>query len=293
MSESLGTVKEAQLDYLSLTFKPGWNRESARARVHALQDAENAAGEDSTPFRLRGYVGVAAGRVAWGDRPDGSLLQLAGATADVEARVLLPLASNCSRVDLAVTAKVSDPTLNPTVEGYAAGLEYKPRRGKPPAYELLQHSQLGTTLYMGDPKSDRRGRVYNKFDQSRQEYYRGCFRWECQLNSKLAAGGARRAVAAEDRAAYISAYVHRYFTERQVPAYFDPSGPPVALDSFRPRTDDLSRVMWLGQQVKPVVDLLLSHGREADVAAALGFGRPRPMPRGLPADVVAWLESAT
>lgn len=293
MSKCLGTVKEAAVDYLSLTFKPGWNRESARARVHVLQDAEGLSGEDSVPFRLRSYVGVATGRVAWGDRPDGSLLQLAGATADAEAAELLPLASNCTRIDLAVTAHLSDSTVNPTLEGYAAGVAYQPKRGKAPAYELLQHSQLGSTLYLGSPTSSRRGRVYNKFDQSRQEWYAGCFRWECQLNSQLAARGAARVLAAEDRRAYISAYVHRYFTERRVPAYFDPSGPTVPLDSFRPRTNDLSRIMWLGLQVKPVVNLLLAHGRQTDVAAALGLGEPSPTSEGLPADVGEWIASVT
>jgi len=292
MSQTDGRVKEAQLDYLSLTFRPGWNREAARARVETLQGAEDAEGERAVPFRLRGYHGVAVGRVAWGDRPDGSLLQLAGAPADLEASVLLPLASNCTRVDLAVTARVPKRLGSPVVKGYKAGLTYQPERGKPPAYSLLQHSQLGATLYVGSPDSDRRGRVYNKFTQSQQEYYAGCFRWECQLQRRLAPKAAARVLAQVDRKAYIKAYVARYFSERQVPVYFDPKAPDVALDTFRPRTSDLSRVMWLGRAVAPVVQGLIARGRWAEVQAALGGSYAEYAEQGLPADVGEWLNAA-
>lgn len=289
MAQTNGTIKESALDYLTLTFKPGWNREAARARALALQAAEDAQGEPRKPFRLHGYVGVADGRVAWGDRPDGSLLQLAGATAELEASLLLPLASHVSRVDLAVTVHLPDKSLDPAKEGYASGLAFQPTHGKAPIYDYRERSDGGKQLSIGSRTSPRYGRVYAKFEQCKLPFYLDCFRYECELKGPVAPHSAARAVGSADRGAFVAAYVHKYFSERAVPCYFDTPDPDVRLDSYRPRTSDLSRALWLARACKPVIDKLIARGRIADVAAALGLDYDAYKTRGFTPDFATWL----
>ena len=293
MAQTNGTIKEAALDYLTLTFKPGWNREAARARAVAVQKTEDEDGEPSAPFRLHGYVGVAHGRVAWGDRHDGSILQLAGATAELEASVFLPLASHVSRVDMAVTVHLPDKSLDPAKEGYASGLAFQPTHGKPPIYDYRERSDGGKQLSIGSRTSPRYGRVYAKFEQCKLPFYVDCFRYECELKGALAPRSAARAVGSPDRGGFVAAYVHKYFSERAVPCYFDTPDPDVRLDSYRPRTSDLSRALWLARACKPVIDKLIARGRMADVVAALGLDYSAYKEQGLPAELEDWLRPHT
>lgn len=277
MSDEQGVVKEAQIDWLTLTFKEGGKWYIAKAAAERALERERADGCDEQLLRFQGYEGRQAGRCGYGTRDDGAIIRLSGGLADEGARDLIPLASNVSRIDLAVTARLPDNFPNPMTEGYRLGPTTPVERGTGPAYQLIQHSTKGATLYVGARTSQAFGRVYDKWRESQLAYYRGCVRFELEAKGRL---GSRLAVAVagdSDRGATIRAKVHDYFSERGVPVPFERGGGDLRVASYRPRTDDLSRILWLGTQVKGVVDELRARGRGADVDAALGL-RVDPLP---------------
>lgn len=258
------------MDWLTLTFKEGGKWEAARvAAQHALQ-REVADGEDEKPLRFQGYDGCQAGRVGYGTRDDGAIIRLSGSLADEGLRDLLPLASNVSRIDLALTLSLPPTWPNPMKEGFRVGPTIKPARGAAPDYQLIEHSRQGTTLYVGARTSPRFGRVYDKWKQSQLDFYRGCTRYELEAKGRLAARVAAAVAGAADRRSTIRVYVRDYFQPRGVDVPYDETDADLHLSLYRPRTSDFSRLHWLGTQVKGVIDDLRARGRDADVDAALG-----------------------
>jgi hypothetical protein len=270
MSDAAQPVKESQIDWLTLTFKEGGKWIAARlAAEHALE-LEKADGCDEQDLRFQGYSGWQAGRVGFGTRDDGGILRLSGALADEGAADLIPLASNVSRIDVAVTAQLPDGFPNPMLEGFKVGPATPAIHGQRPNYQLIQHSTQGTTLYVGARTSQAFGRCYDKWRQSELAYYAHCVRFELEAKGKLGSRLALALAGDPDRRSSIRATVHDYFSQRGVPCPFDRGCGDLHVASYRPRTDDLSRILWLGRQVKPVIDELRSRGRMADIAAALG-----------------------
>jgi hypothetical protein len=270
MSDTRPTVKEAQVDWLTLTFKEGGPWIRAKANALALQAAEARDGEDTTPVWFKGYTGEQCGRVGILQRDDGGLIRVSGALADEAFPHLQPLASNVSRIDLAVTLRLPPGYPNPMKEGYARGPTMVPPRGAAPDYQLIEHSRKGTTLYVGSRTSPRFGRVYDKWAESQLDFYRGCTRYELEAKSRLAARLAAVVASAPDRRSTIRAVVRDYFEPRGVTVDCDDDDPDVRVSAYRPRTSDLSRLHWLSTQVKGVADDLRARGRGADVDAALG-----------------------
>jgi hypothetical protein len=270
MSEERPTVKEAQVDWLTLTFKEGGKWQAARIRAEHLLLQEVEDGEDEEDLHFQGYSGRQAGRVGYGVRDDGALLRLSGAISDEHLSDLVPLASNISRIDLAVTMKLPPNYPNPMKEGFRLGPTIKPARGAAPDYQLIEHSRQGTTLYVGSRTSPRFGRVYDKWKESQLAFYAGCTRYELEAKSKLAARLAAAVASAPDRRGTIRVLVRDYFQPRGVLIPDDEADDDLHISAYRPRTSDLSRLHWLGTSVKGVVDDLRARGRGADVAAALG-----------------------
>jgi len=262
--------QESQVDWLTLTFREGGKWQAARAAAEHALEREKADGCDEQPLRFQGYDGRQAGRIGFGVRDDGALVRLSGALADEGLADLLPLASNVSRIDLAVTMKLPKGYPNPMKEGFRLGPTIKPARGAPPDYQLIEHSRQGTTLYVGSRTSPRFGRVYDKWKESQLDWYAGCTRYELEAKSRLAVRLAAAVAGAADRRSTIRVLVRDYFQPRGVNVPDDETDDDVSISAYRPRTSDFSRLHWLGTQVKQVVDELRARGRGADVAAALG-----------------------
>jgi len=269
MSDAVVRVKESRLDWLTLTFKEGAKWQPARIRAQHLVENEEQDGEDRATFSWQGYSGESCGRVRYGVRDDGALLQLSGALADDHFVHLQPLATNVPRIDLAVTVELPENHPNPVTEGYASGPFAPPGRGKPIDYQIIRHSRKGDTLYVGARTSQRYGRIYNKWNESQLDWYRGCYRYELEAKGRLGSRLAAALAGVADRGSATRAIVHDYFTGRGCPAPWTKVGGDLPVASYRPRTADLSRLLWLARQVKPVVDGLRARGRGADVDAAL------------------------
>jgi hypothetical protein len=282
MSEQSGTVKESQVDWLTLTFREGGKWEAAKVAAEHALEREISDGENEQLLRFQGYDGRQAGRVGFGTRDDGALIRLSGALADAGLADLLPLASNVSRIDLAVTIKLPADYPNPMKEGFRLGPTIKPARGAAPDYQLIEHSRQGTTLYVGSRTSPRFGRVYDKWKQSQLAFYAGCTRYELEAKSKLAARVAAAVAGAPDRRGTIRVLVRNYFQPRGVLIPDDEADDDLHISAYRPRTSDLSRLHWLGTQVKGVTDDLRARGRGADVDAALGTNAEAIPPARLP-----------
>src|SRR3972149_6894842 len=112
-------------------------------------------------WKWRGYEGCAIGGIRWATRADSDILILSGQDAQALWPIYAHLATNCSRVDLAVTARTHKcyPRL---LHAYKAWLNVNGSGLARRCTTIERVDGIGMTLNVGKRASDQFGRVYDK-----------------------------------------------------------------------------------------------------------------------------------
>lgn len=266
-----GEVIESRVDWLTMTAAGTTERQDLEALAAEIVTTQQVAGAEVKPWGHWGYNGFGTTHAHYGQRPDSDCLVLSSALADDYLSRAVPLASHVSRLDSCVTVRAPDADDTLIIGGFDAGRTAIFRGGHKPSFELLQHSQRGTTLYVGSRASRTFGRLYNKHRESELAYYAGCFRYEVEQKNDVASNRARDLAADPDRRATLQRDVYSFFANRGVDPVFAPGDGRLSAIPFRPHTDDQRRLLWLAGQVRKSVAALCDRGREEDVRAALGL----------------------
>lgn len=273
-----GIVIESQLDWLTCAVHTERGAEELEHYARMLARTGEGKDERETPFRLKGYQGWQVGRVRFGSRPGAALIQLSGDAAATHFDDLAPVADSISRVDIAVTARLSQTDNDLGLRSYlnAQGWYLNHNNAARPSFH--GDADGGYTCYVGERTSDWFLRVYNKavetrLDPDQAEHYRDCWRYELEckggttgnLVAELAAHeGDARAAAIQDM---VWEYVHRH---GMVPA-FPKAGSVALVPGFRRRSDRASKLNWLARSVAPAVTWLAETGDAAEIYEALGL----------------------
>jgi hypothetical protein len=276
--QSSTVVLESQLDWLTASFHTRDSADRANADADRWARQERDAGAEVLPFHLGGYVGWMAGRVRFGRRLDGGLLQLSGDLAERHVADVAARASNVSRVDLAVTVRLEPPRADVASTGYGDALAYRtvhPTSARP---FLNMDGDGGQTLYLGDRTSNWFLRVYNKQaecverrDEQGTSHYAGCWRYELEVKGPDALRQAQLYPAIEDRPRYVQGYVHQWAENHGLLPAFPYDGGQKLEPGFRRRSDRETRIQWLGQSVRPAVQWLLESTPRDELITLLGL----------------------
>ena len=254
MTDSLpqmATVVAADVDWLSYSVRASsasdlllrWRDE----RFRVLADE----GFDEKRYSAHGYSYRARGSVAVGIGEREIVCQLSGISARDGWREGARWATQCSRIDLAVTARTDTRTDSLAREGYRAA-DARPRgRGRASALTLIQAQDRGDTLYVGSRASDQLGRLYDKWRESGDEHYRDCWRWEVQYRRAQAMSHLRALALSDTPAASITATVASWFTNRGVRSAYRVDADSLAPGSSRPLPDDARWLAWVRACVQP------------------------------------------
>lgn len=269
---------EVGLDWLACTF-PAETTEDAGFWRSATLFAEELAdrGETVRDGTLLGYRGMYVGKLFFGQREDGTFIRATGPLAMECFERMYVESMHVSRMDLQVTAwfspndekvgKMSQRLATLYNESLSAA-----RRRKITSYE---NNEGGYTLYIGSRTSDHYCRLYNKFAESKEEIYRGAWRYEVELHNQSAT---RCAVALnlqyEHMKSSILATVREYYQERGVYlTWAHAAEGPLSWAVDRGMSDDETSLRWLSTQVRPTVARLIKKGYTADVLAALDLAQ--------------------
>lgn len=265
-------VKEVRVDYVTLTARRQETRKALIVFGQTITVAEQRSGADVRPFAWQGYRGLSAGHVTWGDREDGSLLRLGGDLAAHHWRTAARAYDNCTRLDLAVTARRSPPARQLAEVAFERAREEIERGASNGLTSLVMDNRGGQTCYIGSRTSDRFARLYDKEKESAQEEYAGCWRWELETKGDVAVALLRQLVRADDAGPLARATVHQHFTSKGCRPPWPSTGEPAALSIKKPESDDATRLRWLRDQVAPSVARLTERGKLIEVLRALGLG---------------------
>lgn len=268
-----GSVLAAGVDWLTCTSAIPATAELLGAVGWEITYAEADAGNDLRPFHWKGYEGITAGGSTIGVRHDGTMVRLTSETAAVHWRRCAALASNISRIDLAVTVRL-DPEADPALEVYENSPADSGERGRRVRKRgNLRDTEGGATTTLGSRNSERYGRLYNKGVESGEERFNNAWRWEVEYKGDTAKVVAREVASGDVEASAVLALTWDQFRRWGYPPVWGTNAeiPPFTLG--RKRTDDYRRLEWLRRQVRPVVRHLADKGLLSEVLAALDLER--------------------
>ena len=282
MADHSTTVLEAQVDWLTCSYRGDKKSRSLASFAIDCENIEAERGDKRQKFGLNGYEGWRTGRVRWGAKDNATLIQLSGQLADDYAGSLIPDATTITRLDLQVTARPNPPNID---YGQQALRELTSWYLDHPLSAVPSHTSDangGWTTYVGARRSPTFARLYNKgaecigrSDGPGYQRYRDAWRWELECHDAFASSLAVGVAGVGDRAAFIQNYVHDYFSRRGHRCLFAPGSDPVYRAGSSRRSDRQTRLHWLSHSVAPAVRELLGQPNPQEVIDALGLG-PSP-----------------
>jgi DNA relaxase NicK len=274
-----GEIEEvrAGIDWLSCTLSidsqggQGWAAACVDI-IGSVADEGHAVGS----FGLNGYKGILTGGCFYGKRDDGWYLQLSGAHAQEHYRRITRADLGVSRLDLAVTVKFRTMPNQLGQDAYtnaAKSAQSLPgTRSRKIWY--MSGSDNGYTLYIGSPKSEQRGRLYNKEVQSDEPSFLRTWRYEVVLRNALADQQFASLCAVHEiyTPLLVSAVVREWYNARGVICPWSNEQSDGILPVVRKAPSDAAKkLLWLQKQVKPAVKWLIEAGYEGEVYTALGL----------------------
>lgn len=265
----------ASVDWLTITAKDKMRRDQIYARFARVLAAMELMGEMPRDWAWKGFEGKTVSGFKWGTREDCDILIASGQDAASFWRVFAPWSQNCSRLDLAVTAR-SRKAYPGLLGAYVAWLRVNGSKTVKKATQVRKVDGIGETLYIGSRSSDQMGRVYDKGAQSGQMVdISRLWRYEVEFKDQRSAAMMHNLMqisGSRHLSKTIQSTVFRWFDLRDIPPIFDSLGGNDVLVSIQATQTDASRkLLWLSKQVRPTVRHLVEAGYEAEVCAALGL----------------------
>lgn len=284
-----GNLHDWGVDYLRVTADSEAGKKAillawakGRAQMERLGDRVRKGG-------MQGFTGESCGPLFYGRNDTHFMLQASGGKAD-ELFPTLPWDSlHCTRIDVQITLQYDayDPAIAQTIgTRRARGFLDHGRQPKPRQNLHIGYGR-GDTLSIGSRSSPRYGRIYDKQQESKDERYARCWRFEVEYKDPVADKVVEflRNSPSLDRA--VAASVAGQMAEWGL-ALDLPVEPVLVAGSVGRREYDSDRaIKWLESQVRPTVERLLGTVDRASVLAALGLEEagerpdwiiPRPAP---------------
>ena len=229
-----------------------------------------AAGNNSYPWRFKGYVGRKCGQLSYGEREDGVILMASGKLASDVWLDTVPLAERVTRIDLAVTIEIAkaDPELaQMCYDWIKSNHSLKPNL----SYSFITNIKRGDTLYIGRRTSPLFGRLYDKGAEGGDMPMGKLWRYEIEIKKPISTPLAHSLVTEVNPSDWIKSYVYKWFEERQVPPLFNKGKNYAPLEIEATVSDDDRTIKWLTDQVKPALVKLAKKGKFNEAVDALGL----------------------
>lgn len=264
----------AGVDYLTCTEKRSYGGSRLYALGHEIIEAEALEGNEISKWQWKGYVGFRSGSAAVAIREEDSMVQISSDVADRYWSNCLEFATNVSRIDLQLTAELSDARPGVFRNTYKHRYERCGSVRRAQQMRILACDKTGDTVYFGSEKSNRCGRFYDKGMQSHFAPAGKVLRWEMQLRNKAAKFAALGLNAQDHKRACILHHVCNYFdTYRCVLPDVGDGMPWVGGEIARvdQMTRNQRRLAFLERVCRPICDSLIAQGNLALTLEALGL----------------------
>lgn len=272
MEVSKGEIISAGVDWITCTAKREGNARHLQAIAEKLLFQEQMAGCEMREHSFEGYRMLSSGGVAGGWRDDGVILRLSSHLARENWYPALKAAESVSRLDLQTTIRYTPERPNLATHLEARARKYKREHNHKTEIELRRNDVKGSTLYTGQRTSYRYGRLYDKHRESKDDFYKGCWRAEVELHKKEARYVAGQLLSTQDAEMMKVAYVSKYYRRLGI---LLPSHDRCMTWEFEPRPTvdrSLARTLsWYRTQLQPSIRMTVACAGVDVVLDALGL----------------------
>ncbi len=179
------------VDWLGASASDHKNFDRAQLAFLPFHVSAQREGAKITTATRNGYWGHATEHTFLGRRDDGMFMQASSKCADDVFRSVMAICDHVARLDVQETVWIGKP-VSSYLNGLYVSLDAKNRQRARPLYlKANVSSRQVQTIYINSPQSDQRGRIYDKFEESGDEFYRGAVRYEVQLRNRRASAAAK------------------------------------------------------------------------------------------------------
>jgi len=241
-----------------------------------LLELARQAGDKVRPWGAHGFKGLSAPHFRIGRLEDRTLLELSGDLADRYWQDFVGYAHNITRFDTKVDVTFDKEVKDLAIDAFKAPGKKIGKRFPPIQKHLWVNSAGGQTAYIGSPKSERMGRLYDKHLESGGEYPPNTWRWEVQERRDCSSRAARLLWGSDELHRVIKSYVSTFYTRHGVTPWFSADGLDLPAQPRKQPTGMPALLNWLSRGVAPGVRRGLDAGYRDAVYEALGLPRPEP-----------------
>lgn len=179
-------VKSAGIDYVTLTSTSKETKREMRRYFEHILAEDLQLGYKPKSGGAYGFYGTRTRHALHGEKQDRTMLQVSGKRAQRAAMLARP-GDSCSRLDVQVTIQVGEEHVQKYLrEQDSRCASRRTIRGKRPDRSMVVKNGKVQTFYLGSRTSDLFVRCYDKFEESKEEEYRGCVRLEIEYKGKRA-----------------------------------------------------------------------------------------------------------
>ncbi len=261
-------VLEARVDWITCTAFEKERFGDLLAIGQQNTEAEKSLGGKMDDWHFQSYRGFQCGRWRYGYGKLGAIVVVSGEQADIAAEHLAVHAEHWSRVDYCVTVLDRDDVLKPDEHYWEAWPSCEVEKHKRPRLTRHQVYEGGATITFGDRASAFFTRVYNKHEESPQEYPKGAWRYETEM--KRHASEQQQAIILRSgvSAAHCLNVVSTEISRLHLSVPWRKSASVVRPSQIHYRPDADRTLGWLASQVKPPVQFAAAaRGRKAVLLA--------------------------
>lgn len=177
---------DAGLDYVRVTSQDKASQRAMFEYFRRVLVRDQKLGYEAKTGGAFGFLGTKCRHALYGQKREWAMLQASG----YEAKQGMQLAiegTQASRLDFQLTYWVGEGEVERIIrEAYNAACGLRDPQRKHMRVNMIESRHAAQTVYLGSRASDIFFRIYDKFEESKKEEYRGCVRFELELKGRMA-----------------------------------------------------------------------------------------------------------
>jgi Replication initiation factor len=184
LQDSSLSLVSAGLDWITLTSVNQKTKLKMWRYFNEIAASDLQLGYKLVPGGAYGFYGKRTRHALLAEKEGRMMLQVSGERAK-RAILLCAEGDNATRLDVQVTLRVGEENVSAWLENQLNRADTAPaQRGKPRSVKAVVANKKVQTVYIGKRKSDLFVRIYDKFEESGKEEFRGCVRLELEIKGK-------------------------------------------------------------------------------------------------------------
>lgn len=247
---------DAGIDYLRVTCNDERNDGRFRQQFWELAEQDQALGYEVQNGGAFGFVGKKTRHALWGKKQDWSMLQVSGRFAKHMFK-LAQEGTQATRIDIQETFHVGEGEVEKTIRTlYNQACAHKGEEGCPVKVKMIEERHRAQTVYIGSRASDYFVRIYDKFEESGKEEYRGCVRVELEVKGRASKALWKAMVEDGVLISQLLDHLKKIVSKRgiEIPAVGSGTAPEIVFKKDQSREEN--QLWWLRHAVMPTVTRL-------------------------------------